>query len=205
VYIPLQKKMIRELLFATNNLHKIKEVRDLLTPGFKVLGLQDLPFTGEIPETAPDLAGNALQKVRFIHDRYPVNCFADDTGLEVDALQGAPGVFSARYAGENATYADNVEKLLAAMKEFRGPEQRKARFRTVIALILNDREYLFEGKAEGIILEAPAGTGGFGYDPVFLPVGFTKNFAEMSPDEKNAISHRGEAIRKLVSFLLENR
>ncbi len=190
--------MPETLTFVTNNDHKLAEIRQILQPVFTIRGLTDLPFEGEIPETCPDIAGNALQKAHFIHDRFGINCFADDTGLEVEALDGAPGVYSARYAGEKATYSDNVNKLLAEME---GTKNRRARFITVIALILNGREHLFEGRVDGQILAFARGERGFGYDPVFEPDGSNLSFAEMEADMKNAISHRGEAVRKLAAFL----
>ncbi len=189
---------MKELIFATNNQNKLSELRDIIEKKFKILSLKEIGFNEEIPEEQNTLAGNALQKARTIYQRFGKNCFADDTGLEIDALNGAPGVFSARFAGEKATYADNVEKTL---KEMKGRTQRTARFKTVIALILGDKEYLFEGKVEGEILESPRGVDGFGYDPIFLPLGFNKSFAEMPSSDKHKISHRGEATRKFVEFL----
>ncbi|MCK9326447.1 MAG: RdgB/HAM1 family non-canonical purine NTP pyrophosphatase [Bacteroidales bacterium] len=193
--------MIKRLLFVTNNAHKLTEIRQIAGNQMEILSLADTGFSGEIEETAPDLEGNALQKARFIHNLYGFNCFADDTGLEVDALDGAPGVLSARYAGIKATYADNVNKLLTEME---GKTQRTARFRTVIALILNDTEYLFEGRIEGTISLSTSGDEGFGYDPVFVPQGYTQTFAELPAAEKNRISHRGLAVEKLMQFLHQN-
>ena len=193
--------MIKRLLFVTNNAHKLTEIRQIAGNQMEILSLADTGFSGEIEETAPDLEGNALQKARFIHNLYGFNCFADDTGLEVDALDGAPGVLSARYAGIKATYADNVNKLLTEME---GNTQRTARFRTVIALILNDTEYLFEGRIEGTISLSTSGDEGFGYDPVFVPQGYTQTFAELPAAEKNRISHRGLAVEKLMQFLHQN-
>ena len=193
---------MRQLIFVTNNRHKLDEIRQILGNRFALRCLSDLPFTGEIPETAPDLAGNALLKARYIHSSFGADCFADDTGLEVEALNGAPGVFSARYAGDQATYADNVIKLLGTLN---GITNRSARFRTVIALILDNREYLFEGTVEGEILTEIRGTGGFGYDPIFLPRGYEKSFAEMTAQEKNLISHRGRAAEALAAFLRDYR
>jgi len=190
---------MRELIFVTNNRHKLSEIRQITGNRFRIKCLSDIGFKGDIPETAPDLGGNALMKARFIHERYHADCFADDTGLEVDALGGAPGVRSARYAGEKATYAHNVIRLL---NELDGKTDRKARFRTVIALILDNREYLFEGTVEGTILTANRGNHGFGYDPVFQPAGYDRSFAEMPPEEKNNISHRGRAMEALANFLL---
>jgi len=191
---------MQELIFVTNNQHKLSEIRQIAGNEYSIKSLSDIGFSGDIEETAEDLEGNALLKARYIHERFGVNCFADDTGLEVEALNGEPGVYSARYAGENATYADNVNKLLAEMK---GMENRKARFRTVIALILNNHEYLFEGTVNGVILESVRGSAGFGYDPVFVPEGYQKSFAEMEAREKNNISHRGRAVESLMIFLNE--
>lgn len=193
--------MIKRLLFVTNNAHKLTEIRQIAGNQMEILSLADTGFSGEIEETAPDLEGNALQKARFIHNLYGLNCFADDTGLEVDALDGAPGVLSARYAGIKATYADNVNKLLTDME---GKTQRTARFRTVIALIINNKEYLFEGRIEGTISLSTSGDEGFGYDPVFVPQGYTQTFAELPAAEKNRISHRGLAVEKLMQFLHQN-
>jgi XTP/dITP diphosphohydrolase len=193
---------MRELVFVTNNKHKLSEIRQILGDYYKIMSLSEIGFNEDIEETAEDLAGNALLKARHIHDLYKCDCFADDTGLEVTALNGAPGVFSARYAGENATYADNVKKLLEALAS---NNNRAARFRTVIALILDNLEYLFEGQVDGEILAEPRGNSGFGYDPVFRPLEAKKSFAEMSDEEKNVISHRGRATAKLHTFLSETR
>ncbi len=192
---------MKELVFVTNNPHKLSEIRQILGSYCTIRSLSDIGFQGDIEETEPDLEGNALLKARHIHDRYGFDCFADDTGLEVDALDGAPGVYSARYAGEQATYQDNVLKMLDAMT---GKENRKACFRTVIALILDRREYLFEGRVEGEILAETRGNTGFGYDPIFRPLESARSFAEMSADEKNAISHRGRATQKLQAFLAQS-
>ena len=189
---------MNEIVFATNNRNKVKEIKEIIGDKFQVLSLKDLGYDKEIPEEQDTLAGNALQKARTIYNEFGKNCFADDTGLEVEALGGAPGVYSARYAGEKASYADNVNKLL---KEMQGKENRKASFKTVIALIWEGKEYLFEGKVDGIITETPNGNGGFGYDPVFKPFESDKTFAEMSAEEKHAISHRGRATKKLTQFL----
>lgn len=191
---------MKELVFVTNNKHKLLEIRQILSSYYSIISLDDIGFTEDIEETAPDLEGNALLKARHIHDRFGRDCFADDTGLEVAALNGAPGVYSARYAGENASYADNVHKLLM---ELNGNPNRLARFRTVIALILDGRDYLFEGVVEGEILTEPRGQTGFGYDPVFRPLQSEKSFAEMPAEEKNRISHRGLASAKLQKFLRE--
>lgn len=187
-----------QLIFATNNPHKLFEVKSILSSNIKILSLKDINCTDEIPETADTLEGNALQKAHFIYDRYKQNCFADDTGLEIEALNGRPGVYSARYAGEGCNFDDNMNKVL---NEMNGMLNRKASFRTVIALILNGKEYLFEGKVEGAILNEKRGVEGFGYDPIFQPAGFNKTFAEMATDQKNRISHRGRSIKKLVDFL----
>ena len=189
---------MKKIVFATNNPHKLREVRDLLRDKFAIVSLKELGFEGDIPETGATLAENASQKSHFIYDRYGADCFADDTGLEVDALGGAPGVYSARYAGETATYNENVTKLL---QELKGVENRAARFKTVVSLLLDGKEYLFEGTVEGRILQARSGTAGFGYDPVFQPEGYDETFAEMGPELKNRISHRGRAMAKLVRFL----
>lgn len=187
-----------KILFATNNAHKLSEVGAVLGPQFLLTTPREAGITEEIPEDCPTLEGNALQKARYIHSRTGLDCFADDTGLEVEALGGAPGVHSARYATDGHDFAANNRLLL---KNLEGEENRRARFRTVIALILGGREYLFEGIVEGRIDTREAGCGGFGYDPLFIPDGFAKSFAEMSPEEKNAVSHRGRAVRKLADFL----
>ena len=192
---------MKELVFVTNNKHKLSEIRQIIGQYCIIRSLGDIGFDEDIEETAPDLQGNALLKARHIHDRFGVNCFADDTGLEVDALNGAPGVYSARYAGENASYADNVNKLLQALN---GETLRTARFRTVIALILDNKEYLFDGQVDGEITTEQRGETGFGYDPIFRPMQSEKTFAEMTAEEKNIISHRGLATQKLQSFLAQN-
>ena len=189
-----------ELIFATNNKHKIREINDLLDNRFNILGLADVSITEDIPEDADNLADNALFKARYVHERTGMNVFADDTGLEVDALNGAPGVFSARYAGADKSPDDNIIKLL---KQLKGVANRKARFRTVIALVFNNREYLFEGKVEGEIIQNRKGTGGFGYDPVFMAEGYDQTFAEIPLSEKNKISHRAQAMKKLLAFLAQ--
>lgn len=187
-----------ELIFATHNQHKTIEAIEILGETFQIKNLKDIGCLTEIPETADTLMGNALQKARYVHEHYHCNCFADDTGLEVEALDGRPGVYSARFAGEHCSYQDNVDKLL---REMEGKTNRNACFKTVVALIIDDKEYLFEGRVDGYIVEQQRGTAGFGYDPVFLPKGFDKTFAEMGDEDKNAISHRGRAMRKLVDFL----
>lgn len=190
--------MKNTIIFATNNAHKVEEVQAVLGDAFHLRTLAECGITEEIPETADTLEGNALQKARFVHERTGADCFADDTGLEVDALCGAPGVHSARYATDGHDFAANNRLLLHNLE---GVGDRRAHFRTVIALILDGREYLFEGRVDGHIAEVEAGCGGFGYDPLFVPEGFERSFAEMSAEQKNAISHRGRAVRKLVEFL----
>ena len=187
-----------KLVFATNNPHKLEEVRAILGSDVEVLSLRDIGCTADIPETADTLEGNALLKARFVASRYGVDCFADDTGLEVAALDGAPGVYSARFAGPGCTPADNVRKLLGLMQD---AGDRSARFRTVVALIRGGKEYCFEGMVGGTIARTPAGCGGFGYDPVFVPEGHDRTFAELPPAEKNRISHRARAVAKLADFL----
>ena len=188
-----------DLLFATNNPNKLKEIRQILDAKYRVLSLADMGINESIPETQPTLEGNARQKSEFIYERTGVNCFSDDTGLEISSLDGRPGVYSARYAGPDCRAEDNMDKVLAEMK---GVTDRKAKFRTVISLILEGKEYQFEGEVEGEILEERTGTTGFGYDPIFRPDGYDQSFAEMSMEEKNAISHRGRAIAKLTEWLL---
>lgn len=190
--------MQHKLVFATNNLHKLQEVKPLLANKFNLLSLTDIGFTEEIPEDFDTLELNASQKAWHIYNRFGIDCFADDTGLEVDALNGAPGVYSARYAGEHKNPQDNIVKLLA---ELNGVGNRKARFRTVISLVIGGNETLFEGVVEGVILTEKHGEAGFGYDPIFMPDGYNVSFAQMELDAKNAISHRGRAVSKLVSFL----
>ena len=192
-----------ELIMATNNAHKLEEVRQILGNDYIVKGLADIGCHEDIPETATTLEGNALQKARYVHQHYKVNCFADDTGLEVDALQGEPGVYTARFGnlngyGESHDAEANIACLLHKLK---GTTNRKAQFRTAIALILNGEEHLFEGIVKGEILTSKSGEAGFGYDPVFAPEGHTESFAEMSAEQKNAISHRGRAMQRLQQFL----
>ena len=189
---------MKRLVFATVNPNKVKEVSEMLDDSFEVVSLKDIGFKDELPETQATIQGNALQKARTLHQALGVDCFSEDTGLEVDALNGEPGVNSARYAGPSKSSEDNIDLLLEKLKDERN---RTARFRTVVALILDGQEHLFEGIAEGEILLERQGEGGFGYDPVFLPKGASKTFAQMDSEEKNAISHRGKAIRKLISFL----
>ena len=190
-----------QLTFATNNRHKLEEIRAALSTlpvDIELQSLSDLGCTDEIPETEDTLEGNARQKARYIYEKYGVNCFADDTGLEIEALDGRPGVYSARYAGENCSFADNVNKVLL---ELEGISNRNAIFRTVICLIINNEDYYFEGIVKGRLTTESHGKQGFGYDPIFIPDGKTMSFAEMEMEEKNNISHRGEAVRKLMAFL----
>lgn len=187
-----------ELIFATNNLHKTREVVDILGAGFVVKNLKEAGIMEDIPETADSLQGNALIKARYIFNKYHCNCFADDTGLEIEALDNRPGVFSARYAGENSSYSDNVKKVL---KELSGIHNRKACFKTVIALIIDGKEYLFEGRVDGEIIHGPRGNSGFGYDPIFKPNHYNQTFAELGDEIKNNISHRAMAMKLLMEFL----
>lgn len=187
-----------KLVFATNNQHKLDEVRKITAGNTEIVSLSDINCHKEIPETADTLEGNALQKARYIKEHFGYDCFADDTGLEVEALHNAPGVYSARYAGPGHDSEANMNKLLHEME---GKENRKARFRTVIALILEGKEYLFEGVVNGTIIKEKKGGSGFGYDPIFMPDTYAQTFAEMGNDIKNRISHRAEAVKKLTAFL----
>ena len=187
-----------KLVFATNNEHKLTEIKKMLNNKFELISLNEIGCTDDIPETADTLEGNASQKARYIFEKYGVNCFADDTGLEVEALGIAPGVYSARYAGPQRSSDDNMQKLLFELREIKN---RKARFRTAISLIINGKETLFEGIVEGNILTEGKGEKGFGYDPIFQPLGYEQSFAEMALTEKNEISHRGRAVAKLISYL----
>ena len=189
---------MKKLVFATNNAHKLSEVRAILATQYEIISLAELNCFDDIPETADTLEGNALLKAQYIFDKFQVNCFADDTGLEVDALNGAPGVYSARYAGEDNDAKKNVEKLLLNLT---GESNRTANFRTVIALIENGKIHYFEGKIEGKIATEPKGETGFGYDPVFIPNGYSQSFAELGTEEKNKISHRALAVQKLADYL----
>lgn len=191
---------MKEIVFATNNKHKLHEIRHLTEGHLKIRSLAEIGCNDEIPETADTLEGNALLKARFVKENYGYDCFADDTGLEVEALGGRPGVYSARYAGTGHDFRANMLKLLAEMD---GITNRKARFRTVIALILGDKQYFFNGQVGGNIIREMRGGEGFGYDPVFMPDGYQITFAEMSLSEKNKISHRAVAATKLASFLLK--
>ena len=187
-----------ELVFATNNQHKLNELSKLVGDKFHLLSLKDINCYDEIPETADTLEGNAALKAQFIWEKFEINCFADDTGFEVDALNGQPGVYSARYAGEEQDSEANLSKVLY---ELNGNSNRKARFRTVICLIIDGKEYFFEGIVNGNLLIERHGKEGFGYDPIFVPYGYDKTFAEMDMTVKNKISHRGIATEKLISFL----
>lgn len=186
------------ILFATNNAHKLMEVQAVLGPGFRLVTPRECGITEEIPEEQQTLEGNASQKAHNLNDRTGLDCFADDTGLEVKALGGAPGVHSARYATDGHDFAANNRLLL---KNLEGAENRRARFRTVISLLQGGEEHLFEGIVEGRIIDREAGHEGFGYDPLFVPDGYTKTFAEMTTEEKNAVSHRARAVRKLAAYL----
>ena len=187
-----------KLVFATNNLHKLKEVQEMLSNSMEVLSLKDIGCFEDIEETEITLEGNAKLKADYITEKYGFDCFADDTGLEVEALDGKPGVYSARYAGEHGNAKKNMEKLLV---ELQNKLSRKAKFRTIIALNITNKQYLFEGICDGEILNEKTGVKGFGYDPIFKPSNASCSFAEMNSEEKNIISHRGIAIQKLVQFL----
>lgn len=191
-------KKPRKLVFSTNNEHKLEEVKAILEPYYQILSMKDIGDDTDIPETGETLEDNALIKANYLWDTYHTNCFADDTGLEVEALNNAPGVYSARYAGEQKSSTDNVAKLL---KELEGKENRNAQFRTVIALIIDGKKYVFEGKIKGVITTSARGDSGFGYDPVFQPEGYDKTFAELTLADKNEISHRARAVEQLALFL----
>lgn len=190
---------MKKLVFATNNTHKLTEVRAMLEPEFTIVSLADLNCNEDIPETANTLEGNALLKAQYIHEKFGFDCFADDTGLEVDALNGEPGVYSARYAGEDNNACNNIHKVLVNMKD---NANRTARFRTVIALIQNNTTSYFEGEIKGQISAHARGESGFGYDPIFVPDNYLVSFAQLSPEEKNTISHRALAVNKLVDYLI---
>ncbi len=192
--------VMQTLVFTTHNADKILEVKQLLPNHLSLLSLDDIGFNETIQEDQGSIEGNARKKASVVYEKTSYSCFSDDTGLAVDALQGEPGVFSARYAGENASYSDNLNLLL---KNLSGATNRQARFKTIIALILDGKEYLFEGVTEGKILEEERGSAGFGYDPIFRPQGYDQTFAEMAPELKNRISHRGKAFTKMVNFLKE--
>lgn len=190
--------MKKNLIFATNNRHKIEEVSAILDGVCNISGLKEIGCFEDIPEEMDTIRGNAMQKARFIFEKYGFNCFADDTGLFVDSLDGEPGVYSARYAGEECDSQKNIDKLLDKLKD---KTDRKALFKTVVALIIDGNEYYFEGVINGEILSERHGDGGFGYDPVFIPEGFTQSFAQLGMDEKNKISHRALAIKAMSDFL----
>ncbi|KGL63789.1 non-canonical purine NTP diphosphatase [Polaribacter sp. Hel1_85] len=190
-----------KLVFATNNLNKLKEVQEMLPNSIQLLSLKDILCFDEIEETKTTLEGNAQLKADYITKKFGFNCFADDTGLEVESLNGKPGVYSARFAGEPANSENNMQKLLVDLQH---KTNRKAQFRTAVALNINEDKFLFEGICKGEVLTKKHGEKGFGYDPIFKPEGFNQSFAEMSTEEKNTISHRGIAIQKLVAFLEKN-
>lgn len=187
-----------KLVFATGNPGKIKEVNEMLSGGMDIAGLKDIGCHEEIPETTGTIQGNALQKAQYVFEHYQVNCFSEDTGLEIDALDGEPGVDTAFYAGPQRDSEANMAKVLLNLKD---KKDRGAQFRTVVALIIDGKEYTFEGIARGTISHQKMGAQGFGYDPIFVPAGYDTSFAQMSSEEKNKISHRGKAIRKLIDFL----
>lgn len=192
---------MKQLVFATNNAHKLDEVRNILGDTFEILGMAQIGCHDDIEETADTFAGNALIKARYIKEKYGYDCFADDSGLEIEALGGAPGVYSARFAGEGHNSEKNMDKVLSLMQ---GKSNRNARFCTVVALVTGESEYTFEGEIKGEILDERRGEGGFGYDPIFRPENETLTFAEMGDDRKNAISHRARAVKKLAEFLLKD-
>lgn len=191
---------MHQLVFATNNAHKLRELGEILKGEFTLLSLNDIGCSDDIPETGDTLEANASQKSFYIWDRYHTDCFSDDTGLEVAALNNEPGVRSARYAGEGRNSDDNVAKVLSSLDD---KDNRKACFRCVISLIIRGKEYLFDGRVDGEILNERKGNAGFGYDPIFRPDGFEQSFAEMEADLKNSMSHRGRAVQKLVRFLID--
>ena len=197
-YICKSKILIMQLVFASNNKNKIKEIQLLVPKSIKVLSLEDIGCFEEIPETEDTIEGNAIQKANYVTEKYGYNCFADDTGLEVEALNGEPGVYSARYAGEQKDATDNMDKLLNNLK---GISNRNAQFKTVIALNLNGNQSLFTGIIKGKIIEEKIGSNGFGYDPIFVAEGYSQTFAELTIGEKSVISHRGLAVKQLVDFL----
>jgi len=196
-YLLLPKKMM-ELVFATNNRHKLDEIQAILGERIKLLSLKDIGCNEEIPEEQETLEGNAAQKAFYVYNKFAYNCFADDTGLEIDALNGEPGVYSARYAGEEKSAEANMDKVLAGLFKI---NNRNARFRTVISLVIDGTETQFEGVVDGKILNEKRGKSGFGYDPIFQPTGFSETFAEMNLTDKNKISHRGRAVEKLIQYL----
>ena len=187
-----------KIVFATNNPNKLAEIRQLMPEGIEILSLKDINCLEELPETSDTLEDNAAQKAYYVYDNYGHNCFSDDTGLEIEVLDGRPGVYSARYAGPECRADDNIQKILAEMK---GEVNRDASFRTIISLVIDGREFQFEGQIEGQIIPEKWGDQGFGYDPIFLPDGYEESFAQMTVEEKNIISHRGLAVKKLIQFL----
>ncbi len=187
-----------KLIFATSNPHKLTEIRVIASPNIEILGLKDLGFEGEVPETQDTIEGNSLQKAEFVSKKFNIPCFSEDTGLMIEALNGEPGVYSARYAGENASFGDNVQKVLSKME---GKENRNARFKTVITYYSQGKFVQFEGVTEGIILVEPKGSNGFGYDPIFQPEGSAKTYAEMTLDEKNQFSHRKKSFDLFANHL----
>ena len=190
---------INKIVFATGNPNKLKEINSAIS-GFKIIGLKDLGITDEIPETGDTLMKNAQQKAKYVYNKTGLDCFSDDTGLEIEALNYRPGVYSAMYAGPDCNAENNIRKVLQELEE---STNRKAQFKTVIALILNGKEYFFEGLVSGVILKEKIGEDGFGYDPIFRPIGCEESFAEMTIDQKNEISHRGLAVKKLITFLAD--
>ena len=188
---------MKNLVFATGNPNKLKEIKSAIK-SFEIVGLKDLGITEEIPETGDTLKKNALQKAKYVYDKTGLDCFSDDTGLEIEALNYRPGVYSAMYAGPDCNAENNMRKVLKELEEL---TNRNAQFKTVIALILNGEEYFFEGVVSGVILKEKSGKDGFGYDPIFRPIGYKESFAEISIAQKNEISHRGLAVKKLVNFL----
>jgi XTP/dITP diphosphohydrolase len=198
----LYQFVVMILIFASNNDHKIREINSLLGDSFKLASLRDLNINEDIPENEPSIEGNALAKARYVFNATGSNVFADDTGLEIAALNGEPGVHSARFAGENKDSSANIEKVFSLMG---ATTNRAARFKTVIALILDKKEYIFEGIVNGTIISEKRGSGGFGYDPIFIPEGKTQTFAEMDLSEKNTVSHRARAFNKLREFLINYR
>ena len=191
-----------KIVFATNNEHKLDEITKISRGKLEILSLSDINCHEEIPETGDTLKENALIKAKYVKDKFGLDCFADDTGLEVDALNNAPGIYSSRYAGPNCDPEDNMQKLL---QDLQGLKNRKAQFRTVIALILNGKEYYFEGVVKGEIIHQKKGSNGFGYDPIFKPIGYDKTFGELPEKIKNSLSHRAIATQKLVDFLLKQQ
>jgi XTP/dITP diphosphohydrolase len=186
------------LVFASNNKHKIQEIKALLPNSFTIKSLEDIGCTEDIPETADTIEGNAILKANYVSEKYGLACFADDSGLEVNALNGAPGVYSARYAGEQKNDNDNIEKLLTDLE---GKANRKAQFKTVIALNFNGEQHLFTGIIKGKIISEKRGSNGFGYDPIFVAEGYDKTFAELTSEEKNSVSHRSQAVKELIKWL----